>query len=139
LERQFKNYYTSAIKMPGDTSENLLRLLETRLDNVVYRLGFVPAREIARQMITHGHLTVNGKSVSIPSYKIKVGDVIKLEDKAKAKTYWKNRLAQELKSEVSGWLSFDGQDFSGKVVSLPKKEDLPVPFDPTLIIEFYSR
>jgi small subunit ribosomal protein S4 len=139
MENQFRNYYTKAINSTGNTSENLLRLLETRLDNIIYRLGFVPAREIARQMITHGHFNINGKRVSIPSYQPKVGDLITLNEKAKDKTYWKNRMAQTNNAEVTGWLSFNPSTFTGQIVALPKKDDLPVPFDPTLIIEFYSR
>ncbi|MBU1037298.1 30S ribosomal protein S4 [Patescibacteria group bacterium] len=139
LEKQFKNYHFKAVKMSGDSSENILRFLETRFDNIVYRLGFVSSRDTARQLINHGHFLVNGKKVSIPSYQVKVGDVITVNKKVLEKAFWKNRLPQFGKTETMGWLSFDPANLTGKMVSLPKKEEVPVPFDMTLILEFYSR
>lgn len=139
LERQFRNYYEKAIKMSGNNIENLIRLLETRLDNVVYRLGFVISREVARQMVTHGHFLVNGKKVAIPSYQVRVGEVITINPVSQKNKYWLERVAQLKKVETLGWLAFDTNSLSGKVVAIPTKDEVPVPFDPTLILEFYSR
>jgi len=139
LERAFHNYFTKAGKQSGNTSENLLRLLETRLDNVVYRLGLAVSRDTARQLVTHGHITVNGKKVDIPSYEIKVGETIGPKKTFLVKKYWQELTPTLAKQEVPGWLSLDEKNIEGTVISLPQKDELNVPFDPTMIIEFYSR
>ncbi len=139
LEKQFKNYYLKAVKIKGDTSENLLQLLERRLDNVVYRLGFASSRDNARQLISHGHITVNKRKVFIPSYQVKVGQEIDIKKSSLTKPYWQSQLPRLSKVEAPGWLSLDAENHIAKIISLPEKEDLVVPFDPTLIIEYYSR
>jgi small subunit ribosomal protein S4 len=139
LERQLKNYYLKALKNTGDTSENFLRFLERRLDNVVYRLGLAPSHDSARQMVNHGHILVNGKKVTIPSYQVKVGQEIRIKEVSQQKPAIKEQLLKLKKIEVPEWLSKDPEKASGKVVSLPKKEEINLAFDPTLIIEFYSR
>jgi len=139
MERQFANYYTKAVRQSGDSSENLIRLLEMRLDNTVYRLGLATSRDQARQMVTHAHLTVNGKKVNIPSYQVSVGDVIAVRDRSKKSPLFMNS-AERLKSATTpSWLSLDDKSLSGKVVDLPKKEDAGPWFDVKTIIEFYSK
>lgn len=139
LEKQFYNYYERANSLPGDVSEILPQLLERRLDNVVYRLGLAAARTAARQLVNHGHIMVNGAKVTIPSYQVKIGDEIGVKEAYLKKPFWISQEANLGKSNVPGWLNFDLQKKSGKVVSLPRKEDFSEPFDVTLIIEFYSR
>jgi len=139
LEKQFKNYYIRATQMSGDVSESLMQLLERRFDNIVYRLGFATSRTTARQLINHGHITINGKKVTIPSYQLKVGDEITIKKSYLEKSFWKTQVEKLGKNDVPGWLNFDLAKKTGVVVSLPKKDDFTVPFDVTLIIEFYSR
>lgn len=135
LEKQFKGIVFSVQKKKGDTKELIISLLETRLDNVVYRLGFAKTRYMSRQLVSHGHVTVNGKKLTIPSYQVKVDDVISLSEKMK-----KNPKILELLEEKQETLPFlKKQGISGKLERLPKKEDLQVPFDLQLIIEYYSR
>jgi len=139
LEKQFHKYYIKASNQVGDTSENLLRLLETRLDNIVYRLGLAESRDQARQLVNHGHLMVNGRKVDIPSFQVKVGDQIEVKEAYRKKTFWQTRALKLTKVEVPGWLTFSPEDFSGKMVAVPGKDELQAPFDAKLIIEFYSR
>lgn len=139
LEKQFKNYYLQASRLSGDTVENLLRLLEKRLDNVVYRLGFAVSRDTARQIVNHGHILVNGHKVTIPSYQVKIGQEIRVAPALLNKPYWQTQLQKMAKQEVPGWLSLKLEECAGQVVSNLNKSDLAIPFDPTLIIEFYSR
>jgi small subunit ribosomal protein S4 len=139
LEKQFKNYYLKSLKSSGDTVENFLRLLEMRLDNIVYRLGLAGSRDLARQLINHGHILVNDKKVTIPSYQVRVGQEIGLKKKSLEIPQFKEQLDRLKKIEVPGWLSLTPEQSTGKVAALPKKEELALPFDPTLIIEFYSR
>ena len=135
LEKQFKGIVFSVQKKKGDTKELIISLLETRLDNVVYRLGFAKTRYMSRQLVSHGHVTVNGKKLTIPSYQVKVDDVISLSEKMQ-----KNPKILELLEEKQETLPFlKKQGISGKLERLPKKEDLQVPFDTQLIIEYYSR
>ncbi len=139
LEKEFRGYFMKANKQAGDTSENLLRLLETRLDNAVYRLGLAVSRDQARQLVNHGHFLVNGKPVTIPGYILKVGQKIVIKPVYLGKPFWQERLPKLAKAERPGWLSFDLSNYEGQMVSRPEKNDLIVPFDPTFIIEFYSR
>ncbi|MBU1131146.1 30S ribosomal protein S4 [Patescibacteria group bacterium] len=139
LEKQFKNYYTKASRQSGDTSENFLRLLETRLDNIVYYLGFALSRDAARQLVNHGHILVDNKKVTIPSYQVKVGQEISFNKNILSRPVIKERLEKLNKVQVAGWLALDAALAAGKIVSLPKKEELALAFDPTLIIEYYSR
>jgi len=132
-ERQFKNYFKKAEKMKGVTGENLLRLLEMRLDNVVYRLGFSSSRAQARQIVSHGHILVNGRKVNIPSYQVKVGDKIALKEKSR-------KSFPILKVEkLPSWLSFDKKTNEGKVVDVPVRGDIDFNIAEDLIIEFYGR
>jgi len=139
LEKQFNNYYKQATRMPGDVSESLLQLLEKRLDNAVYRLGFASSRTTSRQLINHGHILVNGKKVTIPSYQVKVGEMITIKESCLKKPFWQNQTEKLGKSQIPCWLSFDISKKTGTIVSLPKKDEIAEPFDVTLIIEFYSR
>ncbi len=135
LEKQFKNLVLRVQKKKGDTKELIISLLETRLDNVVYRLGFANSRFMARQLVSHGHVLVNGKKLSIPSYQVKVDDVITLSPKMQA-----NPQVLELTKEEIETLPFlQKKAFSGKLVRMPKNDDMQVPFDLQLIIEYYSR
>lgn len=136
MERQFRNYFTKATSMEGNTGENLGRLLESRFDNVVYRLGFAKTRPQARQMVSHCMFLVNGKKVNIPSYLVKVNDVIEIRGNKKEKKVFGD-LTERLKTHrTPGWLHRD--DMVGKIVSLPMGDDLKEAYDPKLIIEFYS-
>jgi small subunit ribosomal protein S4 len=135
LEKQFKRIVQTVQSKKGDTKELIVSLLETRLDNVVYRLGFAKTRYMARQIVSHGHVLVNGKKITIPSYEVKVDDVINISPKMS-----KNPVVLELTKEKQEVLPFlKKQGLSGKLVRMPKKEDLQVPFDLQLIIEYYSR
>ena len=136
LERQFHKYYTMAAKNPLSTGEVMLQLLERRLDNAVYRLGFVPTRAAGRQLVAHGNVTINGKKLNIPSYIVKVGDVISLTDTGANIPYIKTRIAD--KDMVSApWL--DRKAILGKVKRLPAREDITEAINEQLIVEFYSR
>ncbi|MCX6785576.1 MAG: 30S ribosomal protein S4 [Candidatus Komeilibacteria bacterium] len=139
MEKDFHKYYVLAGKAQGDTSENLLRFLELRLDNVIYRLGLADSRDSARQLVNHGQFLVNNKRVTIPSYQVKSGDLITLKKSVVAKPYWVARSEKLAKVETPGWLALNAAAVEGKVISLPSKQELVAPFDPTLIIEFYSR
>lgn len=137
IETQFRTYFEKAEKMQGITGENLLRILETRLDNVVYRMGFAASRKEARQLVTHGHFTVNGKKVDIPSYLVSVGDVIKVKEKSVSSPKFK-QMAEEAKN-VPNWVEVSAENLEGKVVSLPTREDIDIPIAEHLIVELYSR
>ena len=137
LEGQFRTYYEKAEHIKGITGENLLKLLEMRLDNVVYRLGYGASRNEARQLVTHGHFLVNGKKVDIPSYSVKAGDVITVKEKSRASELFKT-FAENPKS-LPKWLSGDVATFTGKVEAIPAREDIDVPVNETLIVELYSK
>jgi small subunit ribosomal protein S4 len=137
MERQFRNYFKKAASMSGNTGEHLARLLETRLDNTIYRLGFAKTRPQARQMVSHAMFFVNGIKVNIPSYQVKVGDIIEVRPNKQAKKLF-NDLSDRLKNHtVTSWLHRE-EDTKGKVVSMPQGEDLKEVYDPKLIVEFYS-
>jgi len=136
LERQFRRYYQRALKMKGATGEELLRILERRLDNVVYRLGLTPTRAMARQLITHGHARINGKKVTVPSYLTKSGDIITLSDKA-LKIPQVELLAKEKNPTLPHWLS--RKAVVGKVEYLPKREDMSADINEQYIVELYSK
>ncbi len=136
MERQFRNYFVKAEKMEGNSGEQLCRLLELRLDNTVFRLGFAKTRPQARQMVSHGMFKVDGIKVNIPSYQVRVGETIELRDNKKDKKLFSD-LSDRLKTTtVPGWLHMEAN--VGKVVSIPAGEDLKEVFDPKLIVEFYS-
>ena len=138
LEKQFEKYYTKATNMKGITGDNMLQLLEQRLDNVVYRLGLGKTRRAARQIVVHGHIRVNGQKVDIPSYSVKVGDVITLRQKSAESELFKG-LREGTTAVTPKWLTFDAANLTGTVVALPARED--VDFEPQMqmIVEFYSR
>ncbi|SDL18768.1 30S ribosomal protein S4 [Natronincola ferrireducens] len=138
LEAQFRKYFEMAEKQPGIAGENLLRILESRLDNVVYRLGFASSRAQARQLIVHGHFTVNGKKLDIPSYIVNVGDVIQAKEKSQGSPKFKE-VKEIFKGTVPHWLSVDVEKLEGKIVSLPTREDIDIPIAENLIIELYSK
>ena len=137
LEGQFRHYYEKADHMKGITGENLLMLLEMRLDNVVYRLGYSASRNEARQLVTHGHFLVNGKKVDIPSYKVSVNDVISVCEKSRGSEKFKT-FAENPKT-LPKWLEANVENYEGKVVAVPAREDIDVPVNETLIVELYSK
>jgi small subunit ribosomal protein S4 len=137
LEKQFHQYYVEASRRQGITGENLLRLLETRLDNVVYRLGFGASRRQARQLVRHAHFLVNGRKVDIPSYQVKPDDVISVKPSSKAVETV--RAATDLTSAVAPWLLADHDNLTGKILRLPERDDIDTPVQEQLIIELYSK
>jgi len=139
LERQFRKYYEMAEKMKGVTGENLLQLLERRLDNVVYRLGLASSRAEARQLVRHGHFQVNGRKVNIPSYMVDVGDVITVKEKSRSSKRIKELVERAQDRTVPDWLQMDYERLEGKVIELPTKEHIDIPIEEHLIVEFYSR
>ena len=140
LEKQFHMYYEKATRMPGKTGENLLVLVERRLDNVVYRLGFAATRREARQLVNHAHFTVNGKKVNIPSYLVKAGDVIAVKESSCSTTRFKAMAGEDApKVLVPQWLERDKNALKGSIVRLPVREDVDVPIEEHLIVELYSK
>lgn len=139
LEEQFRNYFKKAERQRGLTGENLLRLLECRLDNAVYRLGFAPSRRAARQLVRHRHLLVNERMVDIPSYLLKPGDVIKVKEKSRDLQVVQSGLKQMDRGKVPPWLQLDVEHLIGRVLERPEREDMPVPVQEELIVGFYSR
>lgn len=138
LEAQFRKTYEEADRLKGKTGENLLILLERRLDNVVYRLGFAGSRPEARQLVRHGHFTVNGKKVNIPSFEVKSGDVVALKNKSRQSDKFK-AIAEVATTNVPKWLTVDKDKMEGQIVALPQREDIDIPVNETLIVELYSR
>lgn len=140
LEKQFHMYYEKASRMPGKTGENLLILVERRLDNVVYRLGFASTRREARQMVSHSHFTVNGKRVNIPSYLVKAGDVIEVKESSRSTTRFKALTGEDApKVLVPEWLDRDKNALKGTITRLPVRADVDVPVEEHLIVELYSK
>ena len=139
LEKPFRNYYDKADRMKGMTGENLMAMLESRLDNVIFRMGFARTRREARQVVGHKHVTVNGKVVSIPSYRVKAGDVVEIREKSKSIQRFKDIM------EVTGgrltpeWVDVDKEALKGTVSQLPKREQIDVPVNETMIVELYSK
>ncbi|MDO4837444.1 MAG: 30S ribosomal protein S4 [Clostridia bacterium] len=138
LEKQFHHYYLKAANMKGVTGDNMLRLLEQRLDNVVYRLGLAKTRRMARQIVVHGHIRVNGQKVDIPSYSVKVGDVITLRPASAEKEMFKS-LREGTTVLTPKWLTFDAPNLTGTVNALPAREDIDLQLQENMIVEFYSR
>ncbi len=139
MERQFRKYYETASKKVGATGDLLLQLLEFRLDNVVFRMGFAQTRAQARQIVSHGFFEVNGKKVNIPSYQVKVGDEIKIREIKHKSGYVKNLVPVLAAAKTAEWLSLDPKNFSGKVLSKPSREQLDNSLNTQLIVEYYSR
>ena len=139
LEKQFKRYFEEAERQKGVTGENLLVLLERRLDNVIYRAGLANSRNQARQLVRHGHVLVNGKKVDIPSYQIDVGDEISIREKSREIPFVKEATEGVARRGVPAWLEVDYDNFKVKVKALPSREDIAIPVQEQLIIEFYSK
>ncbi len=139
FERQFRRYFREAEQRRGLTGANLLILLETRLDNTVYRLGFAASRPQARQLVRHGHVEVNGRKVDIPSYLVQPGDVVAVRQRSRQKTYFKDLVDDLPHRPVPEWLSRDDEAMVGRVMALPERKDIDVSFDEQLIVEYYSR
>jgi small subunit ribosomal protein S4 len=139
LERQFRRYYREAERSSGLTGENLLSLLETRLDNVVYRLGFADSRAQARQLVQHGHFLVNGRRNYAPSYNVRADDGIEVREGSRKRTYFSERAKVLDENAVQDWLSLDPKKMAGRVVRIPAREDIDTTLREQLIVEYYSR
>ena len=139
LEKQFRGYFNKAKRQTGITGENLMRILESRLDNVVFRLGFARTRKEARQTVSHGHITVNGKRVDIPSYRVRPGDVVAVADKAKEMLVIKSALVSNERMQVPAWLEVDIEKLQGNVLSLPNRDQIDLDINEQLIVELYSK
>ena len=139
LESQFRSYFEMAERRPGQTGENLLAILETRLDNVVYRLGFAMSRAEARQLVTHGHITVNGKRVNIPSFLVKPGMIISLRERSRNLEKIKSNVEANAFRQPPKWLEYDANNMIVKVVGVPAREDIDLPIEEHLIVELYSK
>lgn len=139
LEKPFRNYYSKAAKMEGQTGENMMILLERRLDNVVFRMGFGRTRRETRQIVDHKHILVNGKCVNIPSYLVKAGDVIEVKEKAKSSQRYKDVLEMTAGRMVPAWLEVDQENLRGTVKELPSRDEIDVPVNEMLIVELYSK
>ena len=139
LENQFRNYFDKAIKMKGKTGENLLSLLERRLDNTVYRLGFAMSRAEARQLVLHGHFTINGRKVNIPSFIVKPGMIVALKESSRSLDKFKSVIEANSFRQPPKWLDYDAGTLSAKVVANPAREDIDLPVSEQLIVELYSK
>ena len=139
LERQFRNYFIDADSRPGMTGENLLRSLELRLDNVVYRMGFAPSRPAARQLVGHGHFAVNGRATTVPSYRVRPGDRIEVRESHRAREPFKV-VRETLRShQTPEWVSVDAANLGGQVTDLPRRDQMPLDLNEQLVVEYYSR
>lgn len=139
LERQFHRHFTNAARRRGKTSENMLQILEMRLDNLVYRLGFADSRAQARQLVCHGHFAVNGRKTDIPSFIARPNDVISVRERSKGLEYFKTRALLLEQKGVSAWLSLDIREMTGRVISIPSRAELELPFEEQMVVEFYQR
>jgi small subunit ribosomal protein S4 len=140
LERQFRRYFREALRRPGLTGSNLLAILESRLDNVVYRLGWADSRAQARQMVQHGHITVNGRRTNIPSYLLRPGNVVGIREGSRKRPYFKELpLYMDDRPPAPEWLSVDRQMLAGTVMRVPERRDIDLPLQEQLIVEYYSR
>ena len=139
LEKQFRSYFAMAEKRQGITGENLLAILESRLDNVIYRLGFAMSRAEARQLVTHGHFTVNGRKVNIPSFQVKPGMVISLTEKGKSMQKVKENIEDNAFRPAPKWIEYDKNNMTAKIVAVPARDDIDMPIEEHLIVELYSK
>ena len=139
LENQFHSYFEMAERRPGKAGENLLAILETRLDNVVYRLGFAMSRAEARQLVLHGHFTVDGKKVNIPSFLVKPGMIITLKESSRSSDKFKASLEANAFRQPPKWLEMDAANYTAKVVAMPERDDIDLPIEEQLIVELYSK
>ncbi|NLW41068.1 MAG: 30S ribosomal protein S4 [Tissierellia bacterium] len=138
MEKQFKGYVREAKKAKGQTGETLIRILETRLDNIVYRLGFASSIRQARQMVVHGHIRVNGKKVDIPSYRVNIGDEISLKERSRNIELFRENFLSSFPN-MYPYLEKDESSFSGKLIRYPEREEIPIEIDDQLVVEYYSR
>ena len=138
-ERQFKRYFEDAERRSGITGEYLLRLLETRLDNVVYRMGFASSRAQARQLVSHGHFTVNGRGTTVPSHAVKEGDRIEVRESSRKSAYFKNAREALQGAQRPDWLNVDTDKLAGSVTTMPRRDQMPAELNEQLVIEYYSR
>lgn len=139
LETQFRNYFEKALRTTGKTADALVKLLERRLDNVVYRMGFAPSRKTARQLIIHGHFTINNQPVNIPSYLLEAGDVIRVNDKSKKLDIIHGSMKRMKDGTMLPWLSLDKANLSGTFLQIPERADIPLPANEQLVVELYSK
>lgn len=139
LERQFRLYFAKASRMKGVTGDNLVKMLESRLDNVVYRAGFAPTRPAARQLVTHCHLLVNGKKVNIPSYQLRPGDVIEFRPKSKNLEVVRNSLNKKPDSQIPQWIQVDKANLKAVFLNAPERSEVQEPFNEQLVVELYSK
>jgi small subunit ribosomal protein S4 len=140
LERQFSNYYSKASQIKGNTGENLLRMLESRLDNIVYRMGFAVTRAQARQLVSHKAIEVNGKKVNLPSYSVKAGDLVAIVEKSRNQLRIKEAMTLSQEMDLTpAWIEVDANKFAGNVKALPERADLPSDINESLIVELYSK
>lgn len=139
MERQFRKYFQWAERRKGVTGEILLQLLETRLDNVVYRLGVASSRNAARQLVRHGHVRVNGRKVDIPSFGLRPGDAVAVSEKSRELAFIKDTVANRRRTEMQEWLQFDEKAMIGRLLQVPTREQIPVPLQEQLIVELYSK
>lgn len=139
MERQFRNYFARALKQTGRTGETLVKLLERRLDNVIYRMGLAPSRKAARQMVTHGHFMVNHKAVNVPSYLLRPGDVIQVRDRSKKLEVIHSSMKRMKDTAMLPWLNLDKATMSGTFLNVPERADIPLNADEQLIVELYSK
>ena len=139
LERQFRRHFAEAERRPGITGENLLQILEMRLDNVVYRLGFADSRRQARQLVRHGHITLNGRKTDIPSCAVKPGDVVAWRERSTNTQYYGSLVERIRDKVVPQWLSLDAESLSGRVLAVPSRSDIDLRIDDKAIVEYYSR
>jgi small subunit ribosomal protein S4 len=139
LEAQFRGYFRKAERKKGVTGEILLQLLETRLDNIIYRLGIATSRPAARQIVRHGHIEVNGRCVDIPSYQVRVNDIVRVREKSRKVEAIKNAIENRRRTEMQPWLDFDDKKMEGRLNVIPSRENIPVPIQEQLIVELYSK
>lgn len=139
LERQFKRHFNKAARSSGKTGETLVEILEMRLDNLVYRLGFADSRAQARQLVNHGHFAVNGRKTDIPSFVARPNDVISVRERGKGLEYFKTRALILAQKDIPGWLSLNINEMNGRVLTIPSRADLELPFDEQMVVEFYQR
>ena len=139
MEKQFRNYFEKAEQRKGMTGENLLRLLEMRLDNVVYRMGLARSRAEARQLVSHGHFTVNSRPTNIPSYPTKTGDRIEVRESRRGREYFKTASETVKAAQIPDWVSVDAAKLTGSILTEPVREQMPLEFNEQLVVEYYSR
>lgn len=139
METQFRNYFTKALRQTGRTGETLVKMLERRFDNVVYRMGFAPSRKAARQLITHGHFLINNRAVDVPSYLLRPGDIVQVRDKSKRMDVLHSSMKRMKDSSMLPWLSLDKASMSGTFLQVPERADIPLNANEQLIVELYSK